>query len=487
MNGSRLLRAPLSQCQRRAISLTLPFALSLALVGLSAGVSHAQNPPIIDGQAWKDAIDTLRYARLYRPSINRDGRPSASINRAFTMLVDYASDERLVQMLEDPWPNLRVFAFWALAERNPGASQKVFNIAFDKLRDETIARSGGGCVVITTHVGDAIMSSIADDLTEPQRRRVIDYLLFQPNGLRLTDTVLRTWSIPPEYRETLRSLAKGSQPAALIALGHLYDERDTGFVIEQADRNKELAFAVMAEHPRDEYFTYLQSIATDIFTDHWPDYRYYTALAVHGSARAMPIFEAAFEQIQSNWRYNHLDRIFHAATHAAIEDAGFMPMLWTLWEREQIVDMDSFNLMWAEDQPRALTMIDKTLSQTDLGRVSGPLVVRMLRLLAGPERTAAPAVWQNVIANATYTHSDELSRYVSSFRPEGAIEPLFAKLLARDSEYMYVSVARAILGYKRADLDARLRKLVTDTPHLHEGWTGQSMLDLLKEHSVPES
>lgn len=464
--------------------------LALALCFGSPGLAQAQlasdGPPMMDGRAWKEAVDMLRYARAYRPQVNRNAVPLSS-DRAFTILVEYTAEERLLRMLEDPSANLRVFAFWALAERHANDPDKVFNLAFDKLRDETEARSGGGCVVTVVKVGDAIMSSLDNQLTARQRERVLDYLLYQPNHLRLLETALRSWTIPARYRETLRSLVENGHGAALLALSRLKDEGDVGFIVEHAGDHQEVAFEVMAESPRAEYFAFLESRYERVAAEDWPSFGFYQALAAHGAERALPILRKPLERTASRARTMHLMRVFRAAVDAVEKDPGFVPLLWDLWEREQLVDNASFRKLWTADAKRAQKLTLATLDRDEYADIDGALLVRMLRLSAGTGRAGNPEMLDKVIARVGYMQTDEVVEYLGKYRPEGAIEPLFKRLEAEAGQYLSVSLARAILAFKRDDLNARLRALVKSNKAMTEGWAGELLTEILAEQARQEN
>ena len=67
---------------------------------------------------WQRAVSNLRHARLYRPDVDVNTIGTDSIQGAYSMLVTHTPEERLTEMLEDPSPTLRIYAFWALSERH---------------------------------------------------------------------------------------------------------------------------------------------------------------------------------------------------------------------------------------------------------------------------------------------------------------------------------------------------------------------------------
>lgn len=463
-----------------------PLTLALSVVVISPGISHAQfsEPlPLIDGKRWQQALRTLGYAHPSRPAGNAS--PYATIENAFATLARYTPQDRLVQMLKDPNPNLRPFAFWALEARNPGSTE-IFNIAFAMMRDEDTAISGGGCMRSTIIVGDAIMESMVDSLTEGQRRRVLDYLMYEPNRLRLTDRALRDWTIPARYRNALRAMADKGRGSAVIALGRIGDERDVQFIIDKSEKLGHSVIEVAKQFPRDEYFEHLKAISTTIFAEEWPGWMYYRALAVYGAERAVPVMLAALE-VPAERRAQHAGRVFDAVSDAVEKDAGFLPVLWQLWETAQQVNGTTFELMWANDKQRAQRLMRATLQGNNLERIPGALLVRMLRLSSGTGvNSVDSAMWTRVLDKVNYFNIEEIVSYLGQFRPQRAIDPLFARLASNHNEYHLDSIARAILAYDNEKLRARLKEVVAAHKHLHTGWVGDRIADVLEKDGQPE-
>lgn len=444
------------------------------------GANAPPGAPIADGKMWKYAVASLTHGRLYRPTVDPDTVGTMSFQGSYSMLVLKTPEERLIAMLEDPSPTLRIYAFWALSDRgtDPG---KLFNIAFDKLSDEGVSYSGGGCMVTTRKVGDAVMSSIVKQLTDRQRRRVLDYLFYEPHGLDLLDEALRSWTIPESYRGTLRHMVENGRSPALWALSKFKDGQDVPFIAKNTVKHRETAFSIMMEQPHDLYFAALEKAAPEIIAEQWPSYNFYRAVAAHGSERAVPIMRMGLEKSGNN-RSTHAGRIFSAATEAGEKDAGFMPLLWSLWERDGRLDDASFELMWKQDKKRSQRLMRETLRKGDLEDISGGLLVRMLRLSSGRRANAIDAgIWSHVLNRASYFHIDVLTNHIRRFKPPGAIEPLFKRLESHESMFMHVPVVGAILAYGSDEVTARLQALIDSNKHLREGWAGERIAELLRQ------
>jgi hypothetical protein len=128
------------------------------------------------------------------------GTPSPGY-AAFKKLKEVASEADLRRLVGDRSPAVRVYAFYALADRRP--DQVPFDVLLSRMGDLAPVETMQGCVLDHSVVRDLMLDWIDARLSISQRTALLERLLADKKLTPAGEHALRTWRVEPRLYEAL--------------------------------------------------------------------------------------------------------------------------------------------------------------------------------------------------------------------------------------------------------------------------------------------
>lgn len=414
------------------------------------------------------ALALLRAAESFDGAAVGEGGDKLESYRAYERLRDSATRERLLALVTDSKPVVRCYALQALAERHPDVD--LLPILRAHLRDVEEVLTFEGCLGSKEKTGD-VMMRIAREwerLAPEQRLSLAEAVLDSPLDERRR--MLHEETFPPEWRPRLRALAEGGDGDALVALARMRIA-DDWILIDRALHQRPLpgrvplhALIAAAHHADPRLLPALEALP--LIPERRVRFLYRALAAQESAAAAQLLLRVAGTTADSR------GQLAEALDEHRVP--AFDPVLWWLWREEVRLSPGALQRLAALDGEQARQLAERDLS-SGIEDIPGNLLPLLLDLQ--PRDRQVQLVWgalEGGVVNAP------LAERAADLRHASFVEPLFG-LLVHKNPYRYLPAARALLAYRSAEIDARVRATVASHDHLRTGWGGKEMARLLGE------
>jgi hypothetical protein len=413
------------------------------------------------------------------------GRPSP-VHAAFKQLEAKADDAALRRFAADRSPALRVYAFYAAADRHP--ERVPFDLLRSRIADVEEVELLEADVLDRAVVRDLLLARVEPRLSTAQRTELLERLL----ATKVTPGVehaLRFWTVDERLYPALRERAAGGLAPALPAIARFRREEDVPLIARGLETARFDALGAVAEFPSPQFLPALAEIQRGLLLhppkfsmfgtrdivllrgqppsprrDHDSVCRLYQAILAYPDAAARPLLERALGAPQAPARQLHGTCIAAALDPAALGSRA--DLAFRAWERA-----DAFSPELLD----AFSRIDPRRTQRDMAQTFDnvnayddytllPLLIRFVR-----EHDPAPAsVLNHAIGAADASHFDKVAVALRELRDPSSLPLLLDRLMKRAQDgsvvvewnpAVYRPALDAILKYS---LDARQKRWLRD-------------------------
>lgn len=431
---------------------------------------QAHAPPRVSHQpgSIKLLAEQLRQVnRVESPAVYYGGVPS-EVYAIYERMLESATSEDLLSLLDDKNPAVRVYAFKGLKAKFPHVD--LFPLLMARVTDSELVETQFGCIRSQGFVVDLLITEIEDQLSSAQRNQLITWLLENPNKLYARERALASWQLAPEHHATVRKLVKNGVRDSLFALAGYRDEADVPLIAEHLELCSRNALRAVERYPHPSFFPILAKIHQQI---KGLEGYYYRAVAAYKTSEAHELLASVLNIPESDDSSEYY--IWHAFS-ALIDhyDPLYTDLLFRFWEACAVPNFNSQAPEWiGEQEGKLIPLLGKADSQRTVSGVKAKFMAKdfhnhsesALRAMAGLflQKMKPEEAFEYInrgLAAANVHQVPVLTEVIASHKPESSIPILFDRLTSTTNGHIQVPVARAILAYGRKDLLNKLKHLL---------------------------
>lgn len=342
---------------------------------------------------------------------------------AYARLRELASDAQLRELLQHASPEVRVYAFQALAERQPhSALFAELSVAVADL--SVVPRSDARG---ESTVADLALERVQQRLSGVERDAIARQLLTSRVPQRSAARIKREWTFSSALHEPLRTLARAGEGDVLPALARYRDPDDIPLLAAGLrETTAEHALQAIAEFPDERFLAPLQA-----FQRRLPGLRSDLLCQLYATALRLPP-PAAEVLLAAPFAAD--GAAADLAAHVTCQRWLLLPNVlrqhtaagFRLWERSASLLTEQLQVLQAADPARARRLA--LASAAELGRFSPEAAAWLLRQTEGAERAAALRGLRAALRHASKKELDNLGDLLLQLELRELLPELFARL-----------------------------------------------------------
>jgi hypothetical protein len=411
--------------------------------------------------------------------------------QAYITLKKDSTKEELKELTRHPSAAVRCSAIQGLAKRE---DIDFFPIIMEHTDDTVTVMTVYYDMLSEENVGDFFINEFNAKLTHEQWEKLANTLLFAPNNLNTTYSILQTIEPNEKYYSRIRELAlEDKYPMAVVGLARFKKEQDLKLILDNQKKSPFYTYRAISYFPNPYFMDFLKDQLVEILpkNHYYTEWReYYKAVAAYQNKEALdilrtPLLPPSGPVFNVPMRQYHINYVFEAVSNYKID--LYDPLLFKLWnDYDNKIDLKTLDYLWSKDPVKCLKAIPKSLGAAYLLTDHIDVVEKMLDILAEKDKSAALEIINKNILSVNVHVFPVFSKKASFIKDESSIEPLFARMEKEDNPHIYIEAVRAILTYERKELNQRLMQIVEKRGLLKEGWSVQELEKILRSKGVSE-
>lgn len=482
----------------------LPLVLLLLWLGLhSTGCAHAQT--VAFSQATARIVDQMvKVNEVHTNAIGYAGVESDQWHN-FNQLAAKATTAELLQLTDHPNGVVRCYAFWALSYRD---TVDHFAVVRKHLQDDAQVIYFSGCIKSGTAVGDFFVDVVTPNRIDLQsfkvdsaQARLLDSLLvYVPNRLEARYWAIQRLPLTAQHYARVRELAQEGDAAAFKRLAAYHKEADVEWMLRIANQHKvtQLAFyQAIAIFPHPRFFDLLktdweESLDAKSWSGEWEVM--YKAIAAYRNTAAYDLMDRTLSRkAKMPMRDYHVRFVFGAIE--AFRDTIYDPLLWRLWEEENLLSFPIFEYLYARNPERAYALTESSLQgaasfsshnlfgsegNVTMEQLPGVLLDSVLR----HNRELGLQVLHDGIKRSNVFQFSELADRIVALQDTQSVPLLLQRLKVEGNPYVFLEIAQALLSFHSDQFNADLLHIRKENAALRRDWGGERLEALLRENGL---
>lgn len=435
----------------------------------------------------------------------------------FEKLRKVATPKELQLLSNHPNPVVRCYAFQALTLVDKlETSIDLFKIVKEHLEDSEKVDTQFGCIGSNMAVSDFFLSRALKkdyetdvymyELDSLQEKEINNLLIHSKKDSYGRDRAIDAMEINAQNYAILKNLVlEEKNNTALQKLAAYKKEEDIQTILNfhksKTDKDDDGIYATyvaIKEFPHPDFFPYLKdelgkTFGNDHYSNEWTVL--YEAIARYKNQQALELLRLPFTKVvHSDIREYHLDFVHNAIMGSP--SPLYDELLWTLWEGENVVMLESFDYLFGLDSERAYRMARKELGIT--AAIKNPKLnldrqqyseiedreELMLNLLLENEKEVALDVISNKIKQENVHGFPMYASYVLKLKDPIFLGPLFERLKEEDNPHVYLEIVKTLLSYKDDRVNAEIIKMLAVNKNLTENWGGAELKQILQQENL---
>ncbi|TPD65273.1 hypothetical protein [Flavobacterium microcysteis] len=436
----------------------------------------------------------------------------------FEKLKEIATPKELIALTNHPNTTVRCYAFSALvSDEKLKGSIDIFKIVKDHIYDYESVSTQFGCVGSDMSVSDLFIGRVVmredyeEDfyrykLNNQQQREIDSLLILKKNNSYARRNAIQTMETNAQNYALLRTLViEEKNNDALPKLAAYKKEEDLQLILDfhktKTDTNEyeklHAVYLAIQEFPHPIFLSLLKEEQSNAFDE--KDYSeewglLYKLIAGYKNQEALQLLQLPFTKIVSpDIRKHHL--VFMYSAIMDFPNPLYDPLLWDLWEKENISTLESINHLMDLDSKRGYKAIRKefgvtaeikktnlNLDRKEFGEIEYKVEL-MLNLMMENEKEIAFEVISNKIRQ-TEEYFRLYCKYALKLKNPIFVEPLLERLRTEHRPHFYLETVRTLLDYNEDTVNTEIVKILSVNENLTEGWGGTELKGMLLEKKL---
>ncbi|KOY84318.1 hypothetical protein AD998_21455 [bacterium 336/3] len=414
----------------------------------------------------------------------------------FIELRNKATQKELLELTNHPNGVVRCYAFWALSYIQ---SVDLLPVIIKHIDDDEFVSTQFGCIRDEEKVGDFFINCINSDvrkLSVSESKYLDSILIYTPNQLYAKEDAIDRAELTESFYKRVRELViKEKNQSALVAIAKYKREQDVSLILN--NKNDYYTYQAMALFPHPDFLPFLQNklietLGDDHFDSAWRGM--YATIASYKNDKALELLQIPFTQV----KHKHIQKYHMEFIFGALEkfySPIYEPLLWRMWEDENLVDLQNFKILYYKNAEKAFELAKKTIENADdfyytkvrldkTDEKSPDLLEIMLDSILARNRFVAIELINKNIRGINVHHFPIFANKALQLKEKVFITSLLDRLEKETNPYIYLKATETLIAFQDKSINKQILEIYKRNKSLQTGWGGENFAELLKKHKI---